>query len=371
MYMVLFNYLLASSNWKEVYTMKINYSESKSGNLRDALKGIHSPQLIIMMSNADQFEKHVAELEELMPGVPSIGCIAMSYCKDVLEKGVSITAFTEGVTVAANVIEEAGSMPVKYIERFEKDAASVKPGSGNTAVIDFCSGNDAVVLSTINSVVQKHHMELMGGTGDAGKVSCNGKVYSDAMAYAIIKNNNGRVRAYKENIYTPRKGIRLLASKTDKSKYYIGELNGQPAKKVYMDLTGVSESGISDQTFKNPFGKMIGDDICIISLKGVDGNGLCCYRQVNDSDILTLLEARDISEIVSDTISNIRRDFNRVSAVFSVNCVFRYIVMQNQGIVSDYLGQMGSLGTHCGFIGYGEHYNGQFINQTMTCVVFE
>ena len=24
-----------------------------------------------------------------------------------------------------------------------------------------------------------------------------------------------------------------------------------------------------------------------------------------------------------------------------------------------------------GLIGYGEHYNGQFVNQTMTCVVFE
>ncbi|MBO6146649.1 MAG: hypothetical protein J6O70_03615 [Lachnospiraceae bacterium] len=351
--------------------MKINYSESKSGNLKEALRGIVKPQLIIMMSNADQFDKNVAELEDLMPGVPSIGCIAMSYCKDVLEKGVSITAFTEGVTAVTNVLEEVSKTPVKYIERFENDAASVKPGSSNTAVIDLCSGNDAVVLSTIQSVLNRYHMELMGGTGDAGRVSCNGKVYTDAMAYAIIKNNNGRVKAYKENIYTPRQGVRLIASRTDKSKYYIGELNGQPAKRVYMDLTGVSESGISDQTFKNPLGKMIGDDICIISLKGVEGNGLCCYRQVNDSDILTLLEARDISEIVSDTISHIRSDFNRVSAVFSVNCAFRYIVMQNQGIVSDYLGQMGSLGTHCGFIGYGEHYNGQFINQTMTCVVFE
>ena len=334
--------------------MKINYAESKNGNLQEALRGIRSPQLIIMMSNADQFDQHVAQLEELMPGVPSIGCIAMSYCKNVLEKGVSITAFTEGVTAVTNVIEEAGSTPVKYIERFENDAASIKPGNANTAVIDFCAGNDAVVLSTINSVLKKYHIELMGGTGDAGKVSCN-----------------GRVKAYKENIYTPRKGVRLLASKTDKTRYYIGELNGEPAKRVYMDLTGVSESGIADQTFKNPLGKMIGDDICIISLKGVEGNGLCCYRQVNDSDILTLLEARDISEIVSDTISHIRGDFNRISAVFSVNCAFRYLVMQNQGIVSDYLSQMGSLGNHCGFIGYGEHYNGQFINQTMTCIVFE
>ena len=37
----------------------------------------------------------------------------------------------------------------------------------------------------------------------------------------------------------------------------------------------------------------------------------------------------------------------------------------------DYLKEMGTLGNHAGFVGYGEHYNNQFVNQSMTCVVFE
>lgn len=33
--------------------------------------------------------------------------------------------------------------------------------------------------------------------------------------------------------------------------------------------------------------------------------------------------------------------------------------------------EMASLGNHAGFVGYGEHYNNRFVNQSMTCVVFE
>ena len=37
----------------------------------------------------------------------------------------------------------------------------------------------------------------------------------------------------------------------------------------------------------------------------------------------------------------------------------------------EYLRDMGALGNHAGLVGYGEHYNNQFVNQSMTCVVFE
>lgn len=351
--------------------MKQFYGASNSGNLEEAVSGLSAPKLLILMSNADQFEEHVAALEKKYPGVPSIGCIAMAYCADVVEKGVAVCALTEGVTVAANVIEEAATVPAKYIGRLERDIAAVKPGTDNTAIIDFCVANDAGVLSSIASILKSNHIEMMGATGDAGKVSCNGRVYSNAMVYALVKNQNGKVKAYKENLYVPRPGVRLLASKTDKAKYYIGELNGRPAKQVYMELTGVSAENVANQTLKNPFGKVIGDDICIISLKDVDGNGIICYRQVNDSDILTILDGREVKEIVQQTIDKIQSDFSHISAVFSVNCIFRYLVMEEQGITLDYLKQMSVLGAHCGIVGFGEHYNRQFINQTMTCMVFE
>lgn len=350
--------------------MKQFFGKSQSGNLKEAVRGLQQPGMLLLMSNADQFEAHVAELEALYPGVPSIGCIGMSYDTKVVEKGVGVVAFT-GVTATANVLEQVSVMPVKYIERLEKDVKKVGATERDTVCIDFCAGNDACVLTTMYSVLGKARIQLMGGTGDAGKVSANGKVYNDAVAYALVKNQGGKVKVYKENMYRPLSDYRLIASKTDRSKYYIGELNGKPCKQVYEDILNIKESDITTQTFKNPFGKIQGDDVCIISIKEVVGNGLACFRQVNDSDVLTLLELKDYQKIVAETIENMKRDFSHISGIFSVNCLFRYLLFTQNHNMQEYLDSMSVLGNHAGLIGYGEHYNNQFVNQSMTCVVFE
>ncbi len=351
--------------------MKQFFGMSQHGDLKEAVRGLSRPQMIMLLSNKEQFEAHVRELEALYPGVPSIGCIGMSYDTKVVEKGVGIIAFSDGITAAADVLEEVSVMPVKYIDRLERDVAHVNGTQNDTICIDFCTGNDACVLTTINTVLKHKSISLVGGTGDAGRVSANGRIYEDAVAYALVKNQNGRVKAYKENIYHQMKDHRFIASQTDKAKYIIGSLNNQPAKQVYQDILHVTEEEILTQTFKNPFGKLNGDDTCIISIKEVNGNSLSCFRQVNDSDVLILLELGDYKAVVRDTIRTIRQDFPKLSAVFSVNCLFRYLLFNQNHYMQEYLNEMSTLGSHAGFVGYGEHYNNRFVNQSMTCVVFE
>ena len=351
--------------------MKQFYGRSNSGNLKEALQGLSNPKLIMLMSNDKQFEAHVAELQTLYPNVPSIGCIGMSYDKTITEKGVGIVAFLDNITAQTNVLEHVSTMPVKYIKRLEDDLKKVNAASKDTVCIDFCSGNDACVLTTFYSVLGKKNISLVGGTGDAGRVSANGVVYPDAVAYALVKNLGGKIKVYKENIYRPMEEYRFIASKTDRSKYIIGELNGKSAKQVYQDILHISEKDITTQTFKNPFGKMNGQDICIVSIKEVVGSSLACFRQVNDSDVLTLLQIRDYREIVQETLSNIQHDFKHISCIFSVNCLFRYLLFTQEHYMADYLKSMSTIGNHAGLVGYGEHYNNQFVNQSMTCVVFE
>lgn len=351
--------------------MKQFFGMSQVGDLKEAVRGLRDPQLLMLISNDKQFEAHVKELEKLYPQIPSIGCIGMSYDTKVVEKGVSVIAFLDGVSAAANVLEEVSVMPVKYIERLEQDINRVNGSQKDTICIDFCSGNDACVLTTVYSALKNRNISLVGGTGDAGRVSANGKVYKDAVAYAMVRNQGGRVKAYKENIYHPMGNYRFIASKTDKSKYIIGELNGKSAKEVYQSILHVTEKEILTQTFKNPFGKINGNDICIISIKEVNGNALTCYRQVNDSDVLIMLELGDYKAIVKNTIQTITRDFPKRSAIFSVNCLFRYLLFSENHYMQDYLREMSYLGSHAGLVGYGEHYNNQFVNQSMTCVVFE
>lgn len=351
--------------------MRQFFGMSRNGNLTDAVRGLERPQFIMLFSNNTQFEDHVKTLEKLYPGIPSIGCIGMSYSTEIVENGVGIIAFTDGVTAAANVLEQVSTMPVKYISRLEQDLSKINAAGHNTVCIDFCAGNDACALTTIYTVLKEKGIQLTGGTGDAGKVSANGKIYEDAVAYALVRNLNGRVKTYKENIYHQMGNYRFIASNTDRAKYIIGSLNGRPAKQVYQSILHVTDQQILTQTFQNPFGKINGDDMCIISIKEVNGNSLACFRQVNDSDVLVLLELEDYEAVVKDTIDKICRDFPKRSAVFSVNCLFRYKLFSERGYMQKYLQQMRVLGSHAGLVGYGEHYNNQFVNQSMTCVVFE
>lgn len=351
--------------------MKQFFGKSQSGNLQEAVRGLSNPQFIMLLSNKDQFEAHVKKLEALYPHIPSIGCIGMSYDTRVVEKGVGVIAYYDGVTAAANVLEEVSVMPVKYIDRLKEDVRRINSSREDTVCIDFCTGNDACVLTTIYSVLKHSNISLVGGTGDGGMVSANGRIYQDAVAYALVRNNRGRVKTYKENIYHQMGNYRFIASKTDKANYRIGLLNGMPAKQVYQEILHVTEKEIQTQTFKNPFGKINGNDTCIISIKEVSGNALTCFRQVNDSDVLIMLELGDYREIVRNTIRTIKEEFPRISAVFSVNCLFRYLLFNDNNYMQEYLQDMSALNNHAGLVGYGEHYNNRFVNQSMTCVVFE
>ncbi len=351
--------------------MRQFFGMSNRGDLSEAVRNLDSPQFIMLLSNNAQFEEHVKALEKLYPGIPSIGCIGMSYDTRVVENGVGIIAFSGGVSATANVLEQVSVMPVKYINRLEADIRKINGSKQDTVCIDFCSGNDACVLTTLYTSLRSRGIQLVGGTGDGGKVSANGKVYEDSAAYALVRNQNGRVKTYKENIYHQMGNYRFIASNTDRANYILGSLNGNPAKQVYQSILHVTDQQILTQTFKNPFGKLNGDDTCIVSIKEVNGNSLACFRQVNDSDVLVLLELGDYRAIVDKTIADICRDFPKRSAVFSVNCLFRYKLFTEQRYMATYLQEMAKLGSHAGLVGYGEHYNNQFVNQSMTCVVFE
>lgn len=351
--------------------MRQFYGMSPRGDLDEAVRGLKNPEFLMLMSNAEQFDAHAAELEKLFPGVPSIGCIGMSYGARMVEHGVSVVAFQNGVKASANVLLNASTMPVQYIDRVRRAMTEVEASKRDTVCIDFCSGNDASVVTTLNSALKARGISLIGGTGDAGKVSCNGKVYEDAVAFALVRNLNGRVKTYKENIYHRYGDYRFIASNTDRRNYILGSLNGKPAAQVYKDILGVSDKGILTRTYQNPLGKLNGNDTCIISIKDVQGSALACYRQVNDSDVLELLELGDYESIVNDTISQISSDFPQRSAVFSINCLFRYNLFKDRNYLDSYLRQMSALGSHAGLVGYGEHYNDRFVNQSMTCAVFE
>lgn len=352
--------------------MKQVYGMSVSGNMSEAIKGISNPSALLFITNAENLEKHAQELEQAFPGIPSIGAVGQSYGDaKTNENGVTVIALSDGIKATANVLKELSVMPVKYIRNIENDIEQLNGKSENTVCFDFCTGNDSRLVTTMYSVLGRKQISLVGGTSNSTAVAMNGKIYEDACVYLMIKNEHGKVKVYKENIYKPMLQHRMIATKTEPKKYMINEIDGKSAEKIYCDFLGISKEEAKTQTFKNPMGRCYGDEVYLISIKQVINGSLECYRQITNMDTLVMMELDDYKQVVQNTLTTMQSDFSHISAILSVNCLFRYLFFHDEHYWDDYLKTMCSISTHAGLVGMGEHYTNQHVNQTMCCVVFE
>lgn len=354
--------------------MKQSVHISKSGNAKEALQHIINPSLLMFMTTKENISKHAEAIRKMFPDVPSMGCVGDSYSgTEIYNSLLMIVAYSDGIDVQANVITDVNKCPARHMKKIYEDSNKVNAGISDTVCIDFCTGNDEVVITTLNAVLEKKQIPLIGGTAGDGLVAYNGRVYENACVYALIKNKGGKVKVYRENMYKPMKNSpKLIVTDADPENDILYKLNNKPAQIVYQNLLGIQEKDITNQTFTNPFGRICGNEVFIISIKGVEKNqGLSCYHRTSKTDVLTLLELDDYDRVVSETVSKIQSDFRHVSAIFSVNCAFRYLFFNERGYWGEYLRKMSIAGPHTGFVGFGEHYCNQFTNQTFSCVVFE
>ena len=71
-----------------------------------------------------------------------------------------VTAFCGDIQARANVLTNVSTMPVKRIHELENDVNAISGNGSNTVCIDFCSGNDEMVLTTISSVLSKRNIPM-------------------------------------------------------------------------------------------------------------------------------------------------------------------------------------------------------------------
>ncbi|MDE6873506.1 MAG: hypothetical protein K2P87_03510 [Lachnospiraceae bacterium] len=357
--------------------MKLAYGSSKNGDVLEALKNITEPAaLFFSVASEDMLEHAANEIERVFPGVASIGGVGQAYIgRQFFDAGITVIAMKENIKVVADVLEQASVMPIKYIRRLETAIIAVGGERGRTACFDICSaGADVRAVTTLSNFLCRLGYDLAGGTSNSTAVACNGKVYKDACAFLLFKNLKGKIKSYKENIYIQPQGNekQFMVTKAEPRDYRIRTLENLSAEKVYTSELGIDRDKITTQTFKNPFGHVCGSDTYIVSIKGVEADGsITTFRPANRMDFLTILSMGDYREVVKDTIARIKKDLGSVSAVFSVNCLFRYIMFNDDHYWDHYLAEMCSSFSHAGMVGVGEHYNTQFVNQTMCCLAFE
>lgn len=356
----------------------IGNSEDIKIAVNDAIKNFDNPTSIFIFSEVNKFKDTVKYVNEIYPKITVIGTTGYSIIgKNTLKNSVVLLAIEDGLEIKAAVLEEIDKYPVKYINRLEKDVDNIKSDHNNTVCLEFCTGYEEMIVSTINSAIKKSNIPLIGGTSQGidkeGKkyVSLNGKVYSDACVYALIKNINGKIKVYKENIF---KNIsnNMIATKVNTKERIILEINGMNAGQVYCENLNINKNEISKKALTNPMGRIVGNDTFITAIKSVmKDNSLQCYKKINQNDVLNILELDNYKEIIRNTIENINKEFKSISLMLSINCILRFLLFESENYIDEYANLMSSIGLHVGLVSEGEQYINQHINQTMICVVFE
>lgn len=177
--------------------------------------------------------------------------------------------------------------------------------------------HDECVLATMESVLKSKKIQLTGGTAWEGLVCCNGQVYEDVCAYALVKNESGRVKVYKENIYLRKDAVKHIVTRSEPRTYTIQEIDGRRAEDVYTKELGISPENITEQTMVNPLGRVIGDETYIISIKERTGNGsFSCYRKVNPKDNICFYRREITSRFYRKPLKVSTKIFQRFRAYF-------------------------------------------------------
>ncbi len=364
--------------------MQVKVGKSKNSNaeaaVKEATSGISSAVGILFQSSFEQLEEVSSLLARQYPGVPLIGTGGTTYIEsDSTDKILVVVAFESGANIRAGVLRFLSTSPVFDIVDLEKAVSDVRPGKQDSVCLEYCTNDEERLVTTMNMALGKSSVPVLGGTvfgtpeGETSKVCVNGVLYEDACAWMLIKSTSGKIRTYSENIYAmPENAITHVATKVNLKNRELITLDNKPAADVYASELGISKNAIVDNVFKNPLGRIVGDDTYIISQYNVNsGGGIISYKRITENDTICILELQDYKAINEQTRARIRSENSRISFVFSVNCAYRHLFFTSERYLSTFLTDMSRLGRHVGIVGGGEQYKQQHVNQTMVCAVFE
>ena len=355
----------------------IGQSGSVEQAVCEATRGLKKADLLILTAPYDIAEKAAELISAKYPGIPLIGATGPGIAKGAIyNSSIILTAFA-GVTVITGILKNVNRIPVASIDALDRAAATIEAGNENTICLEFSTRNEGKTVSTINTVLNRYNIPLAGGTtygsplGANPVVIYNGELYDRSCVYALIKNNAGHIRIYKENIYERMSRYAHTATLTDSNTNALFQLDGKPAFEVYTSEIGCEREEVVSRMPFNPLGRALGDDTIITSTVSLDMNGVMFNRKaLYDNDKIYIMRLGSYQRLHEQFIEDIKES-NKVSFVYSFESLNRLKVFENDNYTDSYLFGLGYLGNYAGLLSEGEQCNNQHMNQTLVCAVFE
>lgn len=351
----------------------------------EASAGMQHPKLIIFFSTVRNFKEYAEEIHKRFPdsismGATSIAAFLKTGC-DFDKDHLAMLGIEEGISCSAGCLYHIDQYPIQYLSHVKESLDEIKEKE-NTICLEFTTAllcAEEAVLSTLNAVLKERKIPIFGGSaGDQGRaentmVALNGNVVEKGTVFALIHNEHGKIKVFRENIYTPITGNILTATKVDRYKRTVYEYNHQPAATVFAHELGVPENQLYKYLDTNPIGRIIGDELYITAnCEFRPDHAIVYHARIFDNAKILVLKPDDYKEIIQTTKQKIRQEIPNPSLSIMCHCLARSLLFQQEHYMDDYLKSMSDvLGNFIGFGGYGEQYGSQHFNQTMTVAVWE
>ena len=272
--------------------------------ITEATAGLKKADFLILIAPFSKIEAAAALLGEKYPGTPMIGTSGEGIAKEMrLNQAVIVIGFA-GVEVCTGVIEDVRTTPVKSMHTFLANLKAIEPGDSDTICLEFMTGCEERVLSTVHDSLQEAGVPLIGASaygvllGEKHCVILDGKVHTRSCAYAFVKNKGGRIHLYKENIYKRQSRRAHFASLVEPGTKTLFQLDGVPALELYQEETGVQLEDILSAMPRHPLGRALGEDTCIIQTMSVDRNGVMFNgKAIYENDSIYIMDVDDYRQI--------------------------------------------------------------------------
>lgn len=336
-----------------------------------------------VMYGADdkRFEEISKKLHQALPNVKKIGTTGFMFTEQGSQgEGIVVMGFTdEDAEVYVGSMRKLDTCPIKYLPGFQWSVETIHQKYRNNICIEFATGYEERVVSTMKVCVERVGMRILGGTpgnttdGQAKKVACNGKVLTNAAVYAIIGSKMGKIEVFKENLYHTRRKIHTV-TKVSEDNRTILELDGRKALDVYEEENHYTDGTVEKGIFVNPLCRIVGAEHYVTAIFSFDKSkrSIVTYKNVQKNDLISFTDIdEDYRKFMQDNMQEISNNHN-IAGIFSVNCILRYLFFNDNHITNEYAKMMDKAanGCHLGVVGDGEQYVEQHINQSMVCAIF-
>lgn len=362
--------------------MKCSY---KTGNAEQIVAQVAEDlrMCTFVMYTADdaRFEQISKKLHTAMPKTKMIGSTGYMFTdKSSMESGISAIGFTDDeVEVYVGTLRKSDTCPIKYLPGLIWSVEQVQKKYKNNICLEFTTGNEEKIVSTMKVSLEKYGIRLVGGTsgntteGQPKKVSCNGKVLTNSAVYAVIGSKMGKIQVYKENLFHTRNKTHIVTKVSDDNRVVL-EIDGRKAMDIYEEEMGYTDSTVDEGIYNHPLCRMVGSEHYITGIFSFNKTqrSITVYKNVQLNDMICFTDIdEDYETYIKNNMNKLKSD-NNIAGIISINCILRYLFFKTNNFQDKYACLMNETanGNHFGMVSDGEQYIEQHVNQSMVCAIF-